>query len=133
MAHHEQLCIAVVDGLSVELECPLVKPSWPGLLVIMKGEPKMFEFSDLRVVIAPPQVYDVGYTEGLQLLHVSLGLYCASKREPFAHEEGFHRLGLLSDSNRPRRLKNLYFVNAALVHFLPIRSSTCNLRASRNF
>jgi hypothetical protein len=61
----------------------------------MKGKPEMFEFSNLCVVSAPSQVYHVGYSEGLQLLHVGLGLYCASKREPFAHEEGFHRLGRL--------------------------------------
>lgn len=61
----------------------------------MKGKPEVFEFSDLCVVTAPPQVYDVGYAEGVQLLYVCLGLYCASKREPFAHEEGLHGLGPL--------------------------------------
>ena len=61
----------------------------------MKREPDVSELADLGVVLAPPQVDDVGYAEGLQLLHMGLGLNCASEREPFAHEESLHRLGPL--------------------------------------
>jgi hypothetical protein len=70
----------------------------------MKAKPSVMELADLRVVLAPAQIDDVGYAEGSKLLYVGLGFYCASEREPFAHEERLHRLGPLSDPNRPRRL-----------------------------
>ena len=62
----------------------------------------------------------MGYSEGSQLLHVGPGLYCASERKPFAHEESLHRLGPLSLPKRPRRLENLYFVNAVSSQSAPL-------------
>ena len=76
--------------LFVELQRALVEPPRPWFLVVMKGEPDVLELAHLCVVLAPPQVDDVGYAEGLQLLCVGLGLDRASKREPLAHEEGLH-------------------------------------------
>jgi hypothetical protein len=52
---------------------------------------------------------------------VGLGLYCASEREPFAHEESLHRLGPPLIPKRPRRLENLYFVNAIFVQSAPLK------------
>ena len=129
MAHHEQLGITLLHRFPVKLQRALVEPSRPWLLIVMKGEPDVWELTDLRVVLAPPQVDDVGYAEGSQLLYVGLGLDCASEREPFAHEESVHRLAPLSVPNRPRRLENLYFVNAVSVRFVPVESVTYSLPA----
>lgn len=71
-------------------------------------------------IVRPPQIYDVGYSERLQLLHVGLGFDCAAEREPFAHEERFHQLGPVWIPYRPRRLENVYFVNAVLVRAGPL-------------
>jgi hypothetical protein len=119
MAHDEQLGVAMLHCLSVEPQRSLVKPSRPGFHVVWEGEPHMGKFLNLSIV-RPPQIYDVGYSKSLQLLHMSLGLDCASEREPFAHEERFHRLGRLGNPNRPRRLENLYFANANLVRLGPL-------------
>jgi hypothetical protein len=99
----------------------------------MKGKPEVFEFSDLCVVSAPSQVYDVSYSEGLQVLHMCLGFNCASEREPIAHEESLHRLGPLSNSDRPRRLENLYLPNAVFVRFVPAVSVTCGYPFNGDF
>lgn len=127
MAHNQQLGVAFPHRFSIELQRSLVKPLGSWLLVVVKAQPNVAELTHLRVVFAPSQVYDVGYAEGLQLLGVCLGLYCASKREPFAHEEGLHRLGLLLVPHRPRRLENLYLPNAVFVGFVPAVSVTCSL------
>jgi hypothetical protein len=51
---------------------------------------------------------------------VGLGFDCAAEREPFAHEERFHQLGPVWIPYRPRRLENVYFVNAVLVRAGPL-------------
>lgn len=94
MAHHEQLGMTPLHRLSVELQRSLVEPSRSGLQVVWEGEPQARKFLNLFIV-RPSQIYDVGYSESLQFLHVGLGFDCASEREPFAHEESFHRLGPL--------------------------------------
>lgn len=66
-------------------------------------------------IAGPSQIYNVGYSEGSQLPDVGLGLYCASEREPFAHEESLHRLGPVLIPSRPRRFKNLSIRNGILV------------------
>jgi hypothetical protein len=78
----------------IELKRSLVEPSGPRFHVVSKGKPDVGKLLDFFIV-GPPQIYNVGYSEGSQLFHVGLGLYCASEREPFAHEESFHRLGPL--------------------------------------
>jgi len=93
----------------------------------------MRKLTDIRIVLAPSQVYDVGYAEGLQLLYVGLGLDGASEREPFAHEESLHRLGPRLVPYRPRRLENVYLPNAVSVRFVPVVSVTCSLPARRDF
>jgi hypothetical protein len=113
VAHHEQLGVALLHRLSVELQRSLIEPSRSGLEVVLEGKPDVSELLNVSVTRAS-EVYDVSYSERLQLLHMGLGFYCASEREPFAHEEGFHRLGALRNPNRPRRLENLYFANAIL-------------------
>lgn len=54
MAHHQQLCVTVLHGLSIKLQRAFVEPSRSGFFVVMKGKPNVFEFADLRVVTAPP-------------------------------------------------------------------------------
>jgi hypothetical protein len=103
VAHHEQFGITLLQRLSVELQRALIEPSRPGLHVVLEGEPEVRELLDFFIV-GPSQIYNVGYPEGSQLLHVGLGPYCASEREPFAHEESFHWRGPALIPNRPRRL-----------------------------
>ena len=85
----------------------------------------MFELLNLPIIGAP-EIYDVGDTEGSELLHVGLGLDCASKREPSAHEESLHRLAPGLIPNRPRRLYNLYFTNAGFTGFASVKSIICS-------
>ena len=92
----------------------------------------MFKLLNLAIIGAP-EVYDVGYSEGSKLLHVGLGLDCASKREPWAHEESFHRLAPGRIPNRPRRLYNLYFTNAGFTGFESVKSIICGSRLSGDF
>jgi hypothetical protein len=113
MAHHEQLGTPLLHCLSVKLQCSLVKPLRSGFQVVFEGKPEVRELLNLPI-IRPTQIYYVGYSQGFQLLHLRLALDCASEREPFAHEESFHRLGPVSIPKRPRRLENLYFANAIL-------------------
>lgn len=80
VTHHEYFSFTVVDGLFVESECPTIEPAGPGLFVVMKAEPDVFELTDLCVVLTPPQIDDVGDTEGLELLSVGPGRYRASER-----------------------------------------------------
>jgi hypothetical protein len=103
VAHDEQLGFTPLHRLTVELQSSLVEPSRSGFQVVLEREPDVSELLNLSVIRAP-QVYDVSYSESLQLLDVGLGFDCASEREPFAHEESFHRLCLGSIPNRPRRL-----------------------------
>jgi hypothetical protein len=92
----------------------------------------MFELLNLPIMGAP-EVYHVGYSEGSKLLYVRLGRDCASKREPSAHEESFHRLAPGLIPNRPRRLYNLYFTNAGFTGFESVKSIICSLTAGRDF
>jgi hypothetical protein len=132
VTHDEQLGITSLRRFPIELKRPLVKPSGPWFEIVSEGKPEVEKLLNVSIV-RPSQINDVGYSEGSQLLHVGLGLYCASEREPFAHEESFHRVGPLSIPNRPRRLENLYFVNAVFVQPAPLNRVTCNLPVRWDF
>jgi hypothetical protein len=119
VAHDEQFGVAFLHCLSVELQRSLIKPSRSGFQVVLEREPDVGKLLNL-LIVRLAQVYYVGYSERFQLPCMRLGFNCASEREPFAHEESFHRLGPLSIPNRPRRLENLYFVNAVLVPLGPL-------------
>jgi hypothetical protein len=132
MAHHKQFRVTPLHGLPIELECPLVEPSRPWFRIVFERKPEMFELLNLQIMGAP-EIYDVGYTDSLNLLYVGLGRDCASKREPSAHEEGLHRLALGRIPNRLRRLYNLYFTNAGFISFEPVKSITCGLTVRGDF
>lgn len=84
----------ILHRLLVKLQRALIEPARPVFLVVMKRKPDVFEFTDLRIVIAPAKVYDVSYSEGPQLLHMCFGFDCASKREPLAYKKGLQRYNL---------------------------------------
>jgi hypothetical protein len=92
MTHYENLGASVFYRLLVELEGVAVEPEGARLLVVVEAEPYMAKVTDFCVVLAPAKVDDVSYSEGLELFHVGLCLYCASEREPFAHEKNLHQL-----------------------------------------
>jgi hypothetical protein len=77
------------------------------------------ELLDLSVVRLAKIDY-VSDAERLKRLHLSLRLYSASKREPFAHEEGFHLLTLVGLGNRHGCLENLCFTNVIFVQPGPL-------------
>lgn len=64
----------------MEFEGAAEEPARAGLLVIMKAEPDVLELTDLSVIITPPQIDNVGDTEGLELLSVGPGRYRATER-----------------------------------------------------
>lgn len=64
MTHDEQFGIAFLHRLAVELQRSLVEPARPWFLVVMERKPCVSELPDLRVVLTPPKIDDVGYAEG---------------------------------------------------------------------
>jgi len=64
MAHYEQLGVRLLHRFSMKFQRSLVEPFRPWFLVVVKAEPDVSELAHLRVVVAPPQVYDVSYAEG---------------------------------------------------------------------
>jgi len=91
MTHHEQLGLSLLHRSAVELKRSLIEPSRPGPHVVFEGKPEVRELLNFSIVRLA-QIYYVGYSKSFQLLHMRLGFDCASEREPFAHEEGFHWL-----------------------------------------
>jgi hypothetical protein len=65
VAHNEYFGSAFFNGPLVELECPAIEPARARLLVVVEAEPNVFELTDLRIVLAPTQINDVGYPQGL--------------------------------------------------------------------
>jgi len=65
MAHHEQFGITLPHRFSIELQRLLIEPARSCLLIVVEAKPDVGKLTDLRVVLAPPQVDDVGYAEGL--------------------------------------------------------------------
>ena len=119
VAHHEQFGITALRRFPIELKRPLVKPTGPWFEIVSERKPEVEKLLNVSIV-RPSQINDVGYSEGFQLLHVSLALNCASEREPFAHEESFHRPGPVLIPTRPSRLENLYFANVVLLQTAPL-------------
>lgn len=70
MAHHKYFGSTVLCRFLVKLECLAIAPAGAGLFVVVESEPNVFELTNLRVVLTPPQINDVGDTEGLELLRV---------------------------------------------------------------
>jgi hypothetical protein len=132
MAHHEQFRVTVLHCFSIELQRPLVEPPRPRLRIVFERYPEMFKLLNLPI-IRPPEVYNVGDSDSPKPLYVGPGLDCASKREPSAHEESFHRTAPGVIPNRPRRLYNLYFTNAGFTGFESVKSVICRSRISGDF
>jgi hypothetical protein len=132
VTHNEQSRVTVLHCLSIKLERPFVEPSRPRLCIVFERQPEIFELLNLSIV-GTSEVYNVGDSDSPKLFHVGLGLDCASKREPFAHEESFHRLAPGRIPNRPRRLYNLYFTNAGFTGFESVKSVICSLTVGRDF
>jgi hypothetical protein len=89
MTHDEYCGSRVLHCPVVELERTAVKPAGPRLLVVVEAEPGVGKLADPSVVLAPPQIDDVGYPEGAKSFGVDLGLYRATERQPLADENYF--------------------------------------------
>jgi hypothetical protein len=99
MAHNEYLGSTALCGLLVELQRPVIEPMGSALFVIMETEPNVLELADLGVVLAPSQIDDVGYPQGLKLLGLAPGRYRATECQPLVNEKDLH-LNRLPPSDR---------------------------------
>lgn len=80
VAHHEHLRMRVLRGSLVELERSTVEPTGPGLFIVVETEPYMLELADFRVVLAPAEIDDVGYSHFSESFGVTPGRDGASER-----------------------------------------------------
>lgn len=91
MTHNEYLGLRLLQRPLVELQRTSIEPCGTRFLVVVEAQPDMGELADLGVVLAPPQVDDVGDAEGPKLFDVLPTCDSASECQPLSHEKRFHR------------------------------------------
>ncbi len=64
MAHDQQLGVTFPHRFSIELQRSLVEPPGSWFLVVVKAQPNVSELTNVCIVLTPPEIDDVGYTEG---------------------------------------------------------------------
>ena len=104
VAHNEDFGSRVLHCLTVKLKRLAIEPTRPELLVVVEGHPDMSKLAHLRVVLAPPQIDDVGNSEGAKFFDVTPSLDRATEGQPLIDEEHFHLAAPFLSENGPSRL-----------------------------
>jgi len=71
MAHHKNFSVGLPPCPFVETQCVAVKPTGAWLHVVPKRQTEIFELTDFLTVLVAKKVNHMGYTHGLELLHVN--------------------------------------------------------------